>query len=79
MHLRDEAGFEFNQLIDVTAVDYLHYGQAEWETQSATSEGFSRGREADTASTWTKPRFSVVYHLLSLTLNQAIAYSHLSG
>lgn len=41
--LRDEPAFEFKQLMDVTVVDYLHYGQAEWETQSATSQGFDRG------------------------------------
>ncbi|MES2204126.1 MAG: hypothetical protein V4496_02790, partial [Pseudomonadota bacterium] len=41
--LRDEPAFEFKQLIDVTVVDYLTYGEAEWETQSATSQGFDRG------------------------------------
>ena len=41
--LRDESAFEFKQLIDVTVVDYLTYGEAEWETQSATSQGFDRG------------------------------------
>lgn len=41
--LRDESVFKFEQLIDVTAVDYLMHGKAEWETRSVTSEGFDRG------------------------------------
>ena len=40
--LRDEFGFE--QLIDVSAVDYLGYGSDEWDTH-VSSEGFSRGVE----------------------------------
>ena len=40
--LRDEFGFE--QLIDVSGVDYLGYGSAEWDTD-VSSEGFSRGVE----------------------------------
>ena len=41
--LRDEPDFGIDQLIDVCGVDYLTYGQDEWETQSATDSGFSRG------------------------------------
>lgn len=38
---RDEmTGFE--QLIDLCGVDYLTYGQSEWEVSTATSTGFSR-------------------------------------
>ncbi len=79
--LRDEPAFEFKQLMDVTVVDYLTYGKAEWETQSATSEGFDRAVSsnpslADVVATgWSpseKERFSVVYHLLSLTNNQRL-------
>jgi NADH-quinone oxidoreductase subunit C len=40
--LRDEFGFE--QLIDVSGVDYLGYGTDEWDT-NVSSEGFSRGVE----------------------------------
>lgn len=75
--LRDEPIFEFKQLIDVTVVDYLTYRQAEWETQSSTSQGFDRAVENKTdahggiASAIT-PRFAVVYHLLSLTNNQRL-------
>ena len=79
--LRDEPAFEFKQLMDVTVVDYLTYGKAEWETQSATSSGFDRAVPSNPSSTdvgstgWSpseKERFSVVYHLLSLTNNQRL-------
>ena len=65
--------FKFEQLIDVTGVDYLSFGEDEWKTQSATSSGFSRGvvkgellhKEPNKG----KKRFAVVYHLMSLALN----------
>jgi NADH-quinone oxidoreductase subunit C len=40
--LRDEFGFE--QLVDLSGVDYLGYGADEWDTE-VSSEGFSRGVE----------------------------------
>jgi NADH-quinone oxidoreductase subunit C len=43
--LRSEAGFGFEQLIDLTGVDYLDFGRDEWNTESATGTGFSRGVE----------------------------------
>lgn len=66
--------FLFNQLIDLCAVDYLDYGQYDWETDSATDNGFSRGVESNesTAKAWTRPRFAVVYHLLSTDLNHRV-------
>lgn len=83
--LRDEPAFEFKQLMDVTVVDYLTYGKAEWETQSATSQGFDRAAEIFNLSPGgkgrgilasregeLKSRFAVVYHLLSLTNNQRL-------
>jgi len=45
--LRDEPAFAFEQLMDVCGVDYLSYGCSEWQTEQATSEGFSRGVETD--------------------------------
>ena len=39
--LRDHADFAFDQLIDVCGVDYLHYGLTQWETDAASSKGFS--------------------------------------
>ena len=70
--LRDHPVFTFEQLIDVTAVDYLHYGQAEWETQSGTAQGFDRGVRQNTPGHRFPQRFAVVYHLLSLTHNQRL-------
>ena len=75
--LRDQASFRFDMLIDVCVVDYLHYGLTEWETYSATETGFSRGVEKrvpseDPVPVWNKPRFAVVYHLLSTELNHRV-------
>lgn len=86
--LRDDPDFQFEMLIDVCGVDYLDYGIAEWTTEQATSSGFSRGvsrlanRKNESRHTsgehfldnpqWKKPRFAVVYHLLSLSLNHRL-------
>ncbi len=77
--LRDESPFKFDQLIDLCGVDYAAYGCAEWETESATAEGFSRGVErhdggipAFEQSTWDAPRYAVVYHLLSVENNHRL-------
>lgn len=48
--LRDKSEFAFDLLIDLCGVDYLEYGDGEWD----------------------KPRFAVVYHLLSLKNNQRL-------
>ena len=74
MALRNEADFGFEMLMDVCGVDYLHYGEDEWNTETATNAGFSRGveREAvilDEADEFDGRRFAVVYHLLSLQHN----------
>ncbi|KTC76871.1 NADH-quinone oxidoreductase subunit C [Legionella brunensis] len=72
--LRDHEAFEFNQLIDLCGVDYLLYGEYDWETESATEHGFSRGVERQSAKAYalSKPRFAVVYHLLSTTKNHRV-------
>ncbi|MCS3902903.1 NADH-quinone oxidoreductase subunit C [Methylohalomonas lacus] len=72
--LRDEAAFHFEQLMDVCGVDYLHYGQADWETEETTSTGFSRGVSIGVyqESTDKPQRFAVVYHLLSLKHNRRL-------
>ena len=48
--LRDAAGCQFEQLIDLCGVDYFTYGDGRWEG----------------------PRFAVVSHLLSVSLNQRV-------
>ncbi|KTC87971.1 MULTISPECIES: NADH-quinone oxidoreductase subunit C [Legionella] len=72
--LRKHEALAFDQLIDICAVDYLLYGEYDWETESATESGFSRGVERQEAKAYamTKPRFAVVYHLLSTKLNQRL-------
>ena len=69
--LRDSKEFGFDQLIDLCAVDYLYYGEYDWQTESATESGFSRGVEAHESRAFAldKPRFAVVYHLLSTQKN----------
>ena len=69
--LAENPTFAFAQLTDLCGVDYLHYGLNQWETEQATSTGFSRGVEPTPTYDvkWTLPRFAVVYHLLSITHN----------
>jgi NADH-quinone oxidoreductase subunit C len=69
--LRDEPALAFEQLIDLSGIDYLDYGRDEWATREATATGFSRGvergpREEAPAS---EGRFAVSYQLLSLARN----------
>ena len=77
IELRDNPATSFEQLMDVCGVDYLAYGEDEWETGgSGFSSGVSAGsvgrmsfgdeapeRDSDT------PRFASVYQLLSLKHN----------
>ena len=80
--LRDEPDFAFEQLSDLCGVDYLGYGDDEWDTSDVTSEGFSRGVEGlgPGRFKWeNRPmgrgpdkRFAVVVHLLSLRHNRRV-------
>lgn len=73
--LRDEAPFHFELLLDICGVDYLKYGTSEWRTEETANTGFSRGFQEDIQkkiTPWNKPRFSAVYHLLSLRYNQRV-------
>src|SRR6202051_52240 len=73
--LRDAPDLKFEMCMDVCGVDYLEHGRAEWKTQGATSSGFSRGVARATPSEDVVPagrRFAVVYHLLSVSLNQRL-------
>lgn len=77
MALRDEADFSFEMLIDLCGVDYLLYGESEWQTRSASDSGFSRGvnREVvipDPHTEYEPCRFAVVYHLLSIKHNRRL-------
>ena len=82
--LRDEADFGFDTLADVCGVDYLSYGQGEWETQAATETGFSRGVSlapviVDESEHFDARRFAVVYHLLSVTNNYRLRLKVFTG
>jgi NADH-quinone oxidoreductase subunit C len=72
--LRDSPDLDFQMLIDVTAVDYLHFGCDEWQTISATHSGFSRGRVARPSPHLPagEARFAVLYQLLSISHNERL-------
>jgi NADH-quinone oxidoreductase subunit C len=80
--LRDDAELHFEQLMDLCGVDYLSYGQAEWDTTDVSWTGFSRGVEgegpgrfgwADRPHAARIPhRFGVVVHLLSVRHNRRL-------
>jgi len=82
--LRDEDAFGFEMVVDVCGVDYLTYGETEWQTDDATSSGFSRAAvpknivpDADT--TFDARRFAVVYHLLSISRNHRLRLRVFTG
>lgn len=54
VNLRDHEHTQFEQLIDLCAVDYSTYG------------------EDEAARQWSGPRYAVVYHLLSVSLNHRL-------
>jgi NADH-quinone oxidoreductase subunit C len=73
--LRDIEELQFDQLIDLCGLDYLCYGIDEWATNTATSEGFSRGvmqHETSEAKLKRPARFAVIYQLLSTVHNHRV-------
>lgn len=80
--LRDDAEFSFEVAVDLSGVDYLGYGQDEWDTDDVSDEGFSRGVEGQGPGrfTWAERprvgnvgnRFAVVLHLLSIKHNRRL-------
>jgi NADH-quinone oxidoreductase subunit C len=71
--LRDAPKLQFAMLIDVAGVDYLDYGRSEWQTEQATSSGFSRGVNSEAGHTLRgERRYAVSYQLLSLTHNRRL-------
>lgn len=71
--LRDDPQLSFEMLIDLSGVDYLDYGRAEWRTSSATSSGFSRGVNRAAPHTLAgNKRFAVVCQLLSIRHNRRL-------
>lgn len=73
--LHDAETLSFDCLMDLCGVDYLNYGITEWETDHATASGFERAVDKSRANrivAWNKPRFAVVYHLLSIKHNHRL-------
>jgi NADH-quinone oxidoreductase subunit C len=81
--LRDNDSFRFEQLIDLCGVDYSAYGNVEWATDESSSTGYSRGVEPSTNArlrfgddpvyvNTDRPRFAVVYHLMSVSMNHRL-------
>jgi NADH-quinone oxidoreductase subunit C len=72
--LREAPELKFEMLMDLSGLDYLHYGRDEWQTNTATFSGFSRGRVArtDVPDPDEAGRFAVVYNLLSISRNQRL-------
>lgn len=69
--LKEEYSFE--QLSDITAVDYLTYGQSDWQVGKVVSQtGFSRGREQDLEGGNFDNRFEVIYQLMSMANNMRL-------
>jgi NADH-quinone oxidoreductase subunit C len=81
--LRDDEALSFEVLADLSGIDYLVYGHDEWQTNAATSTGFSRGVARDHPAVAPLPsdatgervatrRFAVVYHRLSIRHNRRL-------
>ena len=80
--LRDEADFRFEQAVDVCGIDYLSYGQTEWDTTDVSNQGFSRGVEGQGPGRfrWSErprvtpheKRYAVAVQLLSITHNRRL-------
>ena len=67
--LKDE--FQFEILMDLCGIDYLTYGESDWNG-NASSSGFGRARQAQKSTNQKAQRFGVVYHLLSVSNNQRL-------
>ena len=72
--LKTHPEIQMDMLLDLCAVDYLHYGLSEWDILNATEHGYGRAQASPMAesSTWNGPRFVVVCHLLSLSYKTRI-------
>lgn len=81
--LRDEPEFHFEQAVDLAGIDFLGYGEGEWDTTDVSNEGFSRGVEGNVgpgrfrwenrpAGRGPDKRFAVSLHLLSIRHNQRL-------
>jgi len=78
--LHDDPAMSFKQMSDLCGVDYATYGKDEWNTDTENMASFSRAVSAASTGSLSfdnsmelpssdRPRFVVVYHLLSLDFN----------
>lgn len=81
--LRDHEHFAYEQLVDLCGVDYSQLGQCEWQTDGASTSGFSRGVESASMGRLVfgdeletedadKPRYASVIHLISYANNRRL-------
>lgn len=81
--LRDEAGFAYQQLIDLCGVDYSQFGKTEWQTDESSATGFSRGVDSASMGRLTfgdelqsddedAPRYASVMQLISYKHNRRL-------
>ena len=79
--LRHDESLACHQLIDLCGVDYLTFGDAEWDVTTASRRGFSRAVQSTEddalfgftqptpSATTSHPRYAVVVHILSVQHN----------
>jgi len=79
--LKEDIELKFTQLVDLCAVDYVEYGDSEWQTKESTSTGYNRGitpksnarkQYEDDSDLDKLVNYCVVYHLLSIKYNKRI-------
>lgn len=78
-YLKNEPEIYCEQLIDICAVDYLHYGVTEIDEDQVNKSGFNRAINdeyiiytEDQFAMYKNCRFAIVYQLLSITNNLRI-------
>ena len=70
--LKDDPKYRFTQLSDLSAVDYLTFGEADWQTDNASTSGFSRGVSTGAVrgdAQTERKRYGIAYQLLSVEHN----------
>ena len=84
--LKEDPTLAYRQLSDLCGVDYATYGDDEWSTETESVASYSRAVDASSVGRLTfdttlelpkkdRPRFVVVYHLLSLEHNARLRLS----
>tara|TARA_B110000438_G_scaffold293654_1_gene333869 strand:- start:2379 stop:3035 length:657 start_codon:yes stop_codon:yes gene_type:complete len=81
--LKSDISLSFDMLIDICAVDYLTYGNADWKTLDATNTGFSRAVKKtiipDPDENYDQKRFGIFYQLLSIKHNTRLTLYTFTG